>query len=1206
MMKRWNKAISLLIAVVLIVGTVSSQGFKSTIYAQAEETNTKELDISKGSITITSTGYTAFGGTEEVPYTGNYVITGTSTDANNTITVNGQAEGSTIMLDNLDIQIDGTSPLTIGNNTVANIVVGTNGIRFGNKETGIGNKVGIMIDAGSALTMTGTGDIELYSKSAPSIVGSGDDLISIETSGNISITGDIGIWSSGDISLLSSNGKIDINVDRYPIYGKNITAEAKQGIYFNSKNLVGLTAKGSVSLTSKEGSVSISTEAEGNYQTVSYDNQLVIQAQKDITVSGSGICIQTNPSSSAKMNSAAGGIHITSNFTSVAVLYDLAVSAPTGGVYLSNKAKPEDAPIVYGTLSVAEGTTCHLSGGIDNMSYAADGTIDRIQATLGKTIDLENCTTKTSGFGYSWDPDQHILTLNNLDLNVASGHGIILPADVEVTVVVTGKNQITVTEDPQVGIVGWNNKITLLGEGELSISGSKYFGSGINCEELVISSGIYNVSGYYGIIADSISILDGKFIISGEAVGLKTNKDIKISGGTIEIRDGQTGIGASGDVIISGGSINIHDTSRGISIGDGDFTMNGGNLNINCKYFGLYTRYDIATGKGKIRFLNGNCTVNAEETAIFSRINNETNTINVPSNIEVNTKNLTLSGGTLTSSEWSKYIDSYWAWNTFHDSEEVRVIMGISLDTMKVEGASNKIVIQPINACQVSFESDGGTKVADQIVAKGTKITKPSQPERSGYTFLDWYKDADFATVWDFDKDIVTKDTTLYAKWKQDESGSIIAIPDATLTPVASTTENKDGSKTTTKTTTTTKRDGSTVIKKEEITKDRNQQIISQSQTIEVKAKDGSAVSVVIEQNANGIVTSVNGLLDLKEKDIKVADNVALIKVTVPEEIIKTAVGETEGKTGSKAGKIALSVNLKSEEMKEQLSKKEIKEVKVQLTLPESISKEEDISLSSIVLPKEILEEAKEKGKIVNVIIDRADGSKISWNYNPSTMKNTSKNMQDANLLVDTKTTENLLKSSKNSIKGVVVDVKQEGVLPGFAKLRVYVAGNYEKTGIKAGSRVYLYDYSEITKTFLELPTMNYKVDGEGYITIDVSHGSQYIVLPAKLNDDNVSSLLEQISVKKEIKMTVKGNNSAGSVQVSLTDIFVSVKKFSKEANPATAEIKLTYKSSNKKVVTVSSTGKLKAKKAGTATITVTAKLADGTKKTFKETVLIK
>ncbi len=71
----------------------------------------------------------------------------------------------------------------------------------------------------------------------------------------------------------------------------------------------------------------------------------------------------------------------------------------------------------------------------------------------------------------------------------------------------------------------------------------------------------------------------------------------------------------------------------------------------------------------------------------------------------------------------------------------------------------------------VTFDSQGGSDIDDLEVTYGATITKPDQPDYSGYTFLGWYADSDYTTAWDFDSDTVTGNTTLYAKWKKKTSG---------------------------------------------------------------------------------------------------------------------------------------------------------------------------------------------------------------------------------------------------------------------------------------------------------------------------------------------------------------------------------------------------------------------------------------------------
>jgi uncharacterized repeat protein (TIGR02543 family) len=66
--------------------------------------------------------------------------------------------------------------------------------------------------------------------------------------------------------------------------------------------------------------------------------------------------------------------------------------------------------------------------------------------------------------------------------------------------------------------------------------------------------------------------------------------------------------------------------------------------------------------------------------------------------------------------------------------------------------------------CAVLFDSRGGSKVPDQVVAYGTKLTVPENPTRSSYIFAGWYMESTCINAWDF-KDVVTKSMVLYAKW---------------------------------------------------------------------------------------------------------------------------------------------------------------------------------------------------------------------------------------------------------------------------------------------------------------------------------------------------------------------------------------------------------------------------------------------------------
>lgn len=64
---------------------------------------------------------------------------------------------------------------------------------------------------------------------------------------------------------------------------------------------------------------------------------------------------------------------------------------------------------------------------------------------------------------------------------------------------------------------------------------------------------------------------------------------------------------------------------------------------------------------------------------------------------------------------------------------------------------------------RVAFDAQGGSYVAPRYVAKNKMVSEPAAPTRDGHTLLGWYTAE--GEKWDFAKDVVTADMTLYAKW---------------------------------------------------------------------------------------------------------------------------------------------------------------------------------------------------------------------------------------------------------------------------------------------------------------------------------------------------------------------------------------------------------------------------------------------------------
>jgi uncharacterized repeat protein (TIGR02543 family) len=67
----------------------------------------------------------------------------------------------------------------------------------------------------------------------------------------------------------------------------------------------------------------------------------------------------------------------------------------------------------------------------------------------------------------------------------------------------------------------------------------------------------------------------------------------------------------------------------------------------------------------------------------------------------------------------------------------------------------------------VQFRGEDVT-VDSQSITHGNHATEPKKTEREGYNFGGWFTDnATFANEWDFKANIITQDTTLYAKWEE-------------------------------------------------------------------------------------------------------------------------------------------------------------------------------------------------------------------------------------------------------------------------------------------------------------------------------------------------------------------------------------------------------------------------------------------------------
>ena len=100
---------------------------------------------------------------------------------------------------------------------------------------------------------------------------------------------------------------------------------------------------------------------------------------------------------------------------------------------------------------------------------------------------------------------------------------------------------------------------------------------------------------------------------------------------------------------------------------------------------------------------------------------------------------------------------------TFTPDDNIsRAEVAAILTRMMNESARKSLIVG--TSFTVTFNSNGGSSVEAQTIAKNGKAVKPADPTQENYGFVGWYMNSTLTKAYDFSTP-VTKDLTLYAKW---------------------------------------------------------------------------------------------------------------------------------------------------------------------------------------------------------------------------------------------------------------------------------------------------------------------------------------------------------------------------------------------------------------------------------------------------------
>ncbi|SHO45193.1 CehA/McbA family metallohydrolase [Anaerocolumna xylanovorans] len=363
----------------------------------------------------------------------------------------------------------------------------------------------------------------------------------------------------------------------------------------------------------------------------------------------------------------------------------------------------------------------------------------------------------------------------------------------------------------------------------------------------------------------------------------------------------------------------------------------------------------------------------------------------------------------------------------------------------------------------------------------------------------------------------------------------------------------------------------------------------SEKEIVTGDSATGNKVTAKLTYDKNGKLSQANTVVEISNYKVSNTSGTATVKGSISWDALSAVV--TEATSGGNS--MLLTVNTFSDTILKQVNDASVKEVKLQLDIPENVLTAQPVQLDKIGVSADIFEAARKAGKSVSFEIGSGKNG-YSWEFAGSDLSSSKEKSTDVNLSLQVKKIKedkelmtNLapyVNGSNN--EGAVFEFHHSGILPSTAQVTAYV-GDVE--GLKPNKTVYIYYMKENTQAGSKISLeslVQTKVDENGYLKMPISHCSSYLVLTQKPNMTNADAT-GQITVAKT-KVLYLGNTAYISPKVSTG-----------------AKAVYKYTSKNKNIATVSAKGKLTPKKAGTAVITTSVTIG-GKTKTFTTKVTVK
>ena len=374
-----------------------------------------------------------------------------------------------------------------------------------------------------------------------------------------------------------------------------------------------------------------------------------------------------------------------------------------------------------------------------------------------------------------------------------------------------------------------------------------------------------------------------------------------------------------------------------------------------------------------------------------------------------------------------------------------------------------------------------------------------------------------------------------------------------------------------------------------------------------IRVRDRAEIVKVTVNNPSGS----NPVKDTSAADKAAADKAAADKVAADKAIVEGKVTIDLSQEKFTDPNKAKTIMVQSSGIISVINDKKAENVNISLKLPEDFLSN-DKTDTNLILNEDVFEALKGTGKDLTVSIkDDKNKELYSWTFDTEAIESSNQKVSDVNLSIKVskinKDSELSSAMKQGTDNALLISFSNEGVLPSQASVRIYVG---DQTGITQGSQIYLYHYNQDSGKLETLPFgQNYEVDKDGYITINLIHCSDYVMLKEKAASSQITSLLNQVSVKAKNKTLYTGKSKASltKMAVALPATLELVSTIAnKTSQTAIGGVTVSYKTSNSKVATVDKKGKIIAKGIGKVNILTTITLYSGKTKVSKTSITVK